>query len=140
MTLRRRGRISCFNNMKMSKSTETSCASAAFLSGRGSSEWPNSQKVVDALDAQKQDTSDVYTILICHCPEVFYTSLQNVRVDLGISGHAHGRTCTPAAHGWALVHQSGLFAQVYQRRSPNRGIHRRHQQGIGRFRAISADI
>ena len=42
------------------------------------------------MDAQKQDTSDVYTILICHCPEVFYTSLQNVRVDLGISGHAHG--------------------------------------------------
>lgn len=72
-------------------------------------EWPNSQKVVDALDAQKQDTSDVYTILICHCPEVFYTSLQNVRVDLGISGHAHGGHCTPAAHGWACPPDQGFL-------------------------------
>ena len=66
-------------------------------------EWPNSQKVVDALDAQKQDTSDVYTILICHCPEVFYTSLQNVRVDLGISGHAHGGLVR-------LPHTDGLWS------------------------------
>ena len=66
-------------------------------------EWPNSQKVVDALDAQKQDTSDVYTILICHCPEVFYTSLQNVQVDLAISGHAHGGLVR-------LPHTDGLWS------------------------------
>ena len=53
-------------------------------------EWPKSQRVVDALDGNKQDTSDTYTILICHCPEVFYTSLKDVQIDLGISGHAHG--------------------------------------------------
>lgn len=95
----------------MSKSTETSCASAAFFEWpREQLEWPNSQKVVDALDAQKQDTSDVYTILICHCPEVFYTSLQNVRVDWASAG-TRTADLYAAAHGWALVHQSGLFAK-----------------------------
>ena len=71
--------------------------------GRSELEWPNAKKVVDALDGNQQDTSDVYTILICHCPEVFYTSIKDVQVDLGLSGHAHGGLIR-------LPHTDGLWS------------------------------
>ena len=44
-----------------------------------------------------------YTILISHCPEVFYTSLKDVQIDLGISGHAHGGLIR-------LPHTDGLWS------------------------------
>lgn len=60
-------------------------------------EWPRAEFERDTdkntaqyMDAATRERSDVYTILICHCPEVFYTSMNDMTVDLGLSGHAHG--------------------------------------------------
>lgn len=60
-------------------------------------EWPraqlereNSRAVADAMNGETNDFSDTCTILICHCPEVLDTSLENYQFDLVLSGHAHG--------------------------------------------------
>ena len=60
-------------------------------------EWPRSEFERDAdkqvavdMDAVTREQSDVYTVLLCHCPEVFYMSMKDLSVDLGLSGHAHG--------------------------------------------------
>lgn len=60
-------------------------------------EWPRaelerkgSRQVVEAMDGNTNDLSDRFTLLISHCPELFYTSLKDTQIDLGISGHAHG--------------------------------------------------
>ena len=60
-------------------------------------EWPraqlereNSRAVADALNDETNALDDVCTILICHCPEVLDTSLADEKLDLVLSGHAHG--------------------------------------------------
>ena len=60
-------------------------------------EWPRdtlereiSKQVADAMDGASNDLSNRYTVLICHCPEVLATSLQDYQFDLVLSGHAHG--------------------------------------------------
>lgn len=60
-------------------------------------EWPraelerdNSKEVANAMNGVTNDLSDTCTILICHCPEVLYTSLKDEQFDLVLSGHAHG--------------------------------------------------
>ena len=60
-------------------------------------EWPRaelerkgSRQVAEAMDGHTNDLSDRFTLLISHCPEMFYTSLKDTQIDLGVSGHTHG--------------------------------------------------
>lgn len=69
-------------------------------------EWPgaqlereNSKAVANALNGETNDLSDTCTILICHCPEVLYTSLADYQFDLVLSGHAHGGQVRIGSHG-----------------------------------------
>lgn len=69
-------------------------------------EWPraqlereNSRAVADALNDEMNALDDVCTILICHCPEVLDTSLADEKVDLVLSGHAHGGQVRIGGHG-----------------------------------------
>lgn len=69
-------------------------------------EWPgahlerdNSKEVADAMNGETNDLSDICTILICHCPEVLYTSLADYQFDLVLSGHAHGGQVRIGSHG-----------------------------------------
>ena len=48
------------------------------------------RQVAEAMDGHTNDLSDRFTLLISHCPEMFYTSLKDTQIDLGVSGHAHG--------------------------------------------------
>jgi len=79
-------------------------------------EWPrdtlersNSRQVANALNNASNNFTDTYTILICHCPEVLYTSLEDYEFDLVFSGHAHGgQIRLPGTNGlWST--SQGLF-------------------------------
>lgn len=69
-------------------------------------EWPraelereNSRQVADAMNGETNALSDTCTILICHCPEVLDTSLEEYKFDLVLSGHVHGGQMRIAGHG-----------------------------------------
>lgn len=69
-------------------------------------EWPgaqlereNSKAVANALNGETNDLSNTCTILICHCPEVLYTSLADYQFDLVLSGHVHGGQVRIGSHG-----------------------------------------
>ena len=79
-------------------------------------EWPretlqreNSRKVADALNNASNNFTNTYTMLICHCPEVLYTSLKDYEFDLVFSGHTHGgQIRLPGTQGlWST--SQGLF-------------------------------
>lgn len=85
-------------------------------------EWPGStleregsKRVADDMNGLTNDLSDVYTVLICHCPEVLYTSLEDYQFDLVLSGHAHGgqvrigsQGLWSTSQGWLPEYTSGV--------------------------------
>lgn len=78
-------------------------------------EWPRdtlereiSKQVADAMDGASNDLSNRYTVLICHCPEVLDTSLQDYQFDLVLSGHAHGGQIRIGSHGLYSTSQGFL--------------------------------